>query len=106
MSSAGHPDHSGIDDALARFQNMSIRERRRRVNATPVVSAYTDPLIQGPFGGVGQYAQAYGLTQDEALRELQGELAYTLHSPPPPPPPSPDMGSTRSRSWIGLDWIG
>ena len=28
-----------------------------------------------------RYAQAQGLTQKEAIRELQGELAYTLHRP-------------------------
>ena len=45
------------------------------------MSAYTDPQTPGSLGGVARYAQAQGLTQKEALRELQGELAYTLHRP-------------------------
>ena len=40
-----------------------------------------DPQTPGSLGGVAWYAQAQGLTQKEALRELQGELAYTLHHP-------------------------
>ena len=39
------------------------------------MSAYTDPQTPGSLGGVAQYTQAQGLTRDEALRELQGELA-------------------------------
>ena len=45
------------------------------------MSAYTDPQTPGSLGGLAQYAQAQGLTQKEALRELQEELAYTLHRP-------------------------
>ena len=45
------------------------------------MSAYTDPQTPGSLGGVYRYAQAQGLTQKEALRELQGELAYKLHRP-------------------------
>ena len=64
---------------MARHQNMSKQKRCRRVATTPIVSAYTDPQTPGSLGGVTRYAQAQGLTQKEALRELQGELAYTLH---------------------------
>ena len=77
--STGHPDHSGVDDALARHQNKSKQKHRGCVAATPIVSAYTDPQTLGSLGSVAQYAQAQGLTQKEALQELQGELAYTLH---------------------------
>ena len=80
-SSAGHPDYSGVDDVLARHQNMSKWKRCHRVAATPIVSAYTDPRTPGSLGGVAQHAQTQGLTQDEDLRELYGELAYTLHRP-------------------------
>ena len=49
--------------------------------ATPIVSAYVDPQTLGSSSGVAWYAQAQGLTWNEALRDLQGELAYTLHRP-------------------------
>ena len=45
------------------------------------MSAHMDPQTPGSLGGVYRYAQAQGLTQKEALRELQEELAYTLHRP-------------------------
>ena len=45
------------------------------------MSAYTDPQNPGSLGGVYPYAQAQGLTQKEALRELQRELTYTLLRP-------------------------
>ena len=45
------------------------------------MSAYTDPQTPGSLGGVYWYTQDQVLTQKEALQELQGELAYTLHRP-------------------------
>ena len=46
-----------------------------------IVSAYTDRKTPGAFGGVDQYASVQGLTWKEALDELRGQLAYTLHHP-------------------------
>ncbi|XP_068684361.1 uncharacterized protein [Montipora foliosa] len=60
---------------------MSKQKSRRRVATTSIVSAYTDPQTPGSLGGVARYAQAQGLTQKEASRELQGEFTYTLHRP-------------------------
>ena len=42
-----NPGHSGVDDALARHQNMSKQKRCRHVVATPIMSAYTDPQTPG-----------------------------------------------------------
>ena len=55
--------------------------KQKRSAVSPIVSAYTDPQTLGLLGGVTQYAQAQGLMHKEALRKLQGELAYTLHRP-------------------------
>ena len=45
------------------------------------LSAYTDSRTPESLGGVERYAHAQGLTPKEALEELWGQLAYTLHRP-------------------------
>ena len=55
--------------------------KRKWQNRTSGITAYTDPGTSGASGGVARYAKAQGLTMDEARRELQGELANTLHRP-------------------------
>ena len=55
--------------------------KRKRQNRTSGITAYTDSRTSGASGGVARYPKAQGLTLDEARRELQGELAYTLHRP-------------------------
>ena len=57
------------------------RKRSSGSGAIPDVSAYTDPRTRGSLGGVEQYARAQGLTRKEALEELRGQLAFTLHRP-------------------------
>ena len=45
------------------------------------MTAYTDTNTPGSLGGLGRYAKAQDLTLSEARKELEGQLAYTLHKP-------------------------
>ena len=42
---------------------------------------YDEPGVVGSLGSVTQYAQAKGMSRSRAQKELERNLAYTLHKP-------------------------
>ena len=71
-----HLDALGIFDHLT---TMPTKQKRPTVAAG--VSAYTNIQTPGSLRGMEQYARVQGLMWIEALDELRGKLAYTLHRP-------------------------
>ena len=56
-----------------------LKRDRTSGGAACGVSAYMDPRTPWSLGGIERYACAQCITQKEALEELRGQLAYTLH---------------------------
>ena len=44
-----------------------------------VQELYEDPALEGALGGVEPFAKAHGLSRQQAEKELQSVLSYTLH---------------------------
>ena len=82
MPSGVHPTHL---DALGPLDSIAIMPLKRKRggggDAVPGVCFYTDPPTLGSLGGRGRYVHAQVLMRKEALKELRGQLAYTLHRP-------------------------
>ena len=57
------------------------KKKRKIQSETKKILDYDTPGVVGSLGSVSQYAQAKGISRPKAKKELEKNLAYTLHKP-------------------------
>ena len=55
--------------------------KKKKIKKRDFLAAYHDPAASGRLGGVRRFAQAQGITVDQAKTVLEKDLGYTLHKP-------------------------
>ena len=62
-------------------QIVMAKKKRKIQSETKKILDYDTPGVVGSLGSVSQYAQAKGISRPKAKKELEKNLAYTLHKP-------------------------
>ena len=57
------------------------KKNKKTQSDTKKILDYDTPGVVGSLGSVSQYAQAKGISRPKAKKELEKNLAYTLHKP-------------------------